>query len=92
MKFDDILRLQDYIKSWLEKNNITPYSVYITLEVPMHSQGLCSISFFNNEQVKEFLSLMEYDVQCSKSDYTILDTNTVFVTGLALIKLYNSLI
>lgn len=93
MKFDDILKLQSYIKDWLERKDIIVFSVYITLEVPMYSNGLCSISFYEREQLQDFLSLMEYSVQCNKSDYTIIeDSNTILLSGLALVKLYNGII
>ena len=93
MKFDDILKLESLVKDWLERNDIIPFSVYITLEVPAYSQGLCSISFYENENLDELLNLLEYNVQCNKSDFKIIeDTNTVLLTGLALVKLYNELI
>lgn len=93
MKFDDIIKLQTLIKDWLEKKDIIVFSVYITLEVPKHSTGLCSISFYESEQLHDFLNLMEYDVLCNKSDFNIIDeTDTVIITDLALVKLYNGLI
>lgn len=93
MKFDDIIRLQYLISDWLDKKNIPAFSVYITLVIPKYNQGLCSISFYNVEQLHEFLNVIEYSVQCNKSDYIILEeTSTILITGLALIKLYSNLV
>lgn len=93
MRFNDILRLQTIVKNWLESKDIIAFSVYITLEVPQNNQGLCSISFYNSDQLHEFLDLIDYSVQCNKKDYIILEeTDTVLLTGLALVRLYNSLL
>lgn len=94
MKFDDnILRLESLIRSWLERKGIITFSVYLTLEVPPYNQGLCSISFYDREQLQELLDLLEYNVQCNKNDFIILDDyNTLLLTGLALVKLYNEVV
>ena len=87
MKFDDnILRLESLIRSWLERKGIITFSVYLTLEVPPYNQGLCSISFYDREQLQELLDLLEYNV------IILDDYNTLLLTGLALVKLYNEVV
>ena len=92
MRLDSLIKLQTVIKEWLIQHDIVPFSVYITLSVPEYSQGLCSIGFYRKEDLSNFLNLVEYSVQCSKSDYIIVEESiTLLITGLALINLYNSL-
>ena len=92
MKLDNIIKLQSVIREWMGKHDITPYSVYVTLSVSKYSQGLCSIGFYNKDDLFNFLNLVEYSVQCNKSDYIILvESLNLLITGIALINLYNSL-
>ena len=89
MKLDDMIKLQDSIRNKLEEFDIFPFSVITTL---VTGQGLCSITLMNKFQLKDFLKLLDYDIQCDKSGYLIIeDTNTIILSGIALVRLYSML-
>lgn len=72
--------LQNFIRNWLESHDLIPFSVYIVM-LPTCS---CSIGFFSKEDLTAFLDLLDYSVQCNKSDYIIIEsTYTLLLTNIA---------
>lgn len=83
------LELQDSIENFLTSRNIFPLSVTLTYKI---GSGLLAITFYTKNDLNEFLDLIEYSIQCDKSGYIIIsETNTLFLSGLPLVKLYTEL-
>lgn len=85
------LYIQDKITNKLNKEfDIFPFSVFFTY--CKDPDGLLSITFFYNSDLKEFLEKINYKAQCDQSGYLIYDeTNTVVLVGIALSNLIDTL-
>ena len=80
------LELQDSIEKYLTDHNIFPLSVTLTYKI---GSGLLAITFYTENDLNEFLDLINYGPQCDKSGYAIInETKTIFLSGLPLVKLY----
>lgn len=86
MKLPREIELQEAIIDFLQKHDISPFSVTLSYII---NNGILSASFYFKKDLDEFLDLIDYKVQVDKSGYTIIpETNTILLTGVALIKLY----
>ena len=80
------VELQKSVTSWLTNKNIFPVSVTVTFR---YLDGLLAITFYVKQDLDEFLDIVGYKYSCDKSGFIILpDTNTVFLYGIPLVKLY----
>ena len=90
MKLDDMLSFQETIRARLEEVEIFPFSIVSTLAAGR--QGLCSITLTSKLQLEDFLNYLDYNSQCDKSGYLIIEeTNTVLLDGIALVRFYSML-
>lgn len=90
MKLDDMLNFQETIREKLEEVEIFPFSIVSTLAAGR--QGLCSITLTSKSQLEDFLNYLDYNSQCDKSGYLIIEeTNTVLLDGIALVRFYSML-
>lgn len=84
--------IQDNISEIFGKYEIYPYSIIFTYCMNSNKGGLLSITFFLPGDVDFFLDKVNYKSLCDQSGYTIIkDTNTVIITGMALLNLINNL-
>lgn len=84
-------QIQNSVIEKLKSMNIFPASVIFTY-AGGYDDGMLGITLYLEEDLDEFLDLLEYKTQCDKSGYWInKETNTVILTGLALINLYTLL-
>ena len=83
------IELQDSITKLLGEHDIFPLSVTVTYKI---GSGLLAVTFFIEQDLEEFLDLLDYRAQCDKSGFSIVrETNTVLLMGLPLVKLYTEL-
>ena len=83
------IELQESVTSWLLEHDISPASVTLSYKF---FDGILAVTFYFRQDLNEFLDLVDYKYSCDKSGYVILeDTNTVFLHGLPLVKLYTVL-
>ncbi len=76
----------DKILAFLETKDIYPFSVFYTDAI---NNGALSITFYLNEDLDQFLDILEYKSMCDNSGFEIFrDTQTVILTGRSLITLY----
>lgn len=81
-------RAQKTITDLLVGWELYPFSVVCTFAAGDGS-GLFAITFFLPTDLVELLGKLDYDNQCDKSGYYILeDNNTIILTGMALMNLY----
>lgn len=87
MKPNEIEIQDSIIKKLSEDYNISPFSVICTFQT--EHAGLLSMTFYINTDLKELLDILDYDNQCDKSGYLILnESNTLILYDLALINFY----
>ena len=85
-----MLSFQETIRARLEEVEIFPFSIVSTLAAGR--QGLCSITLTSKLQLEDFLNYLDYNSQCDKSGYLIIEeTNTVLLDGIALVRFYSML-
>ena len=84
-------QFQEAVRNKLQEYDIFPFSVIFTY-LGGNSDGLLSITFYIPHELDELLEKLNYKTQCDKSGYLIFrDSNTLILTGLALIQLYTTL-
>lgn len=82
--------IQEIIIEKLSEYNISPFSVICTFQT--EHNGLVAITFFINSDLKEVLNLLDYDNQCDKTGFLVIDqTNTLILYDLALINFYTNI-
>lgn len=83
------IEIQESVTKWLLSKNIFPESVTLSYK---YFDGLLAITFYIKEDLKEFLDLVDYKYSCDKSGFAIIEeTNTIFLFGIPLIKLYTEI-
>lgn len=83
------IEIQELVGEWLRNKNIFPASVTLTYK---YFDGLLAITFYFEQDLNEFLDLVDYKYSCDKNGYAIMrDTNTVFLFNLPLVKFYTLL-
>lgn len=71
---------------FLETHNIYPFSVFFT---DIIGSGALSITFFIEDDLKEFLEILGYKNLCDTSGYDIFpEERTILLTGQGLMKYY----
>lgn len=84
------IRLQEEITKNLLRLELYPFSVICSFVV--NEGGTVAITFHIKEDLLEFLRYLDYDNQCDKSGYLVMEeTNTILLSGLALIGFYTLL-
>lgn len=85
------INIQESIIAKLQEYNIFPFSVIFSFMSP-DKNGILSITFYLPEDLEKLLDILKYKSQCDKSGWTIIKkTNTILLTGLALLYLYANL-
>ena len=85
------IELEESIIKNLQSIDIYPFSVIFTYAVDSNS-GSLSITFYLLQDLKDLLNYLDYDSQCDKSGYTILeDYNTIIFENMALVNIYSKL-
>lgn len=83
------IEIQEAVIKKLTEHGISPFSVIFTYESSNVEGGLLSITVYLESELDELLDIIEYRSQCDKTGFTLLpETNTLIVTGMALINLY----
>lgn len=78
--------IEEKTVKFLGEHNIYPFSVFFTDVI---GSGALSITFFIEEDLEEFLDLLEYKNLCDTSGYDIFpEDRTVVLTGQGLMKYY----
>lgn len=90
MKTPKELEMQESVISALQRYDIYPFSVTCTFG--LKSSGILGITFYLKSDLSEVLKILDYQSQCDKSGYLILeDNNTLVLEGMALVNLYTRL-
>lgn len=80
------IEIQESVISWLTEKDISPASVVFSYRF---FDGLLAITFYFENDLEEFLDLVDYKFSCDKAGYIVIkETNTVMLSGLPLVKLY----
>lgn len=80
------MEVEEKTIKFLENHNIYPFSVFFTDVI---GSGALSITFYIEEDLNEFLNLLDYKNLCDTSGYDIfLEDRTVLLTGRGLMSYY----
>jgi len=86
------LEIQKNVQDKLLELELYPFSVIFTYAVGQND-GLLSITFYSEDHLKELLKKLDYQTQCDKTGYIIIEeSNTIILTDMALIKFYATLL
>lgn len=81
-------KIQEEAIRKLSSHDLYPFSVIFTYSGGI-SDGLLSITFFSPQDIDKILEILDYQSQCDKSGYFIVNEfNTIVLSGLALINFY----
>ena len=81
-------KIQEETIRKLSSHDLYPFSVICTYSGGI-SDGLLSITFFSPQDIDRILEILDYQSQCDKSGYFIVNEfNTIILSGLALINFY----
>lgn len=85
------ISIQEEIIRNLEEKELYPFSVICTFAIPP-GDGIVAITFYTSQDLNGFLEYIDYQSQCDKSGYIILqENNTIILSGLGLINFYTLL-
>ena len=80
------MEIEEKTIKFLENHNIYPYSVFFT---DIIGTGALSITFYIEDDLNDFLDILEYKNLCDTTGYDIFpETRTVILTDRGLMKYY----
>jgi len=80
------MEIEEKTIKFLENHNIYPYSVFFT---DIIGTGALSITFYIDDDLNDFLNILDYKNLCDTTGYDIfLENRTVVLTGRGLMKYY----
>lgn len=80
------MEIEEKTVKFLENHDIYPFSVFFTDVI---GSGALSITFYIEEDLNEFLNILDYKNLCDTSGYDIFpEDRTVVLTGQGLMKYY----
>lgn len=80
------MEIEEKTIKFLENHNIYPYSVFFT---DIIGTGALSITFYIDDDLNDFLNILDYKNLCDTTGYDVfLENRTVVLTGRGLMKYY----